>query len=109
MGRIDLTGAPLDWVGTGWLVAENVIVTNRHVAREFAERKGDGFAFKMGLTELMGGDLDFLQEIGRRSEIRFAGSANFCTLRERRKWPLTTVPPKPQYWRGIWWTFLLAY
>ena len=71
VGRIDLTGAPLDWVGTGWLVAENVIVTNRHVAREFAERKGDGFAFKMGLTELMGGDLDFLQEIDNPERLVF--------------------------------------
>jgi len=53
VGRIDLIGAQLDWVGTGWLVAENIIVTNRHVAREFAERKGDGFAFKTGLREQM--------------------------------------------------------
>ena len=71
VARIDLTGAPLDWVGTGWLVAENIIVTNRHVAREFAERKGDGFAFKMGLTELMGGDLDFLQEIDNPERLVF--------------------------------------
>ena len=71
VGRIDLTGAPLDWVGTGWLVAENIIVTNRHVAREFAERKGDGFAFKMGLTEQMGGDLDFLQEIDNPERLVF--------------------------------------
>ena len=55
VGRIDLVGAQLDWVGTGWLVAENIIVTNRHVAREFAERKGDGFAFKTGLREQMDG------------------------------------------------------
>ena len=71
VGRIDLTGAPLDWAGTGWLVAENIIVTNRHVAREFAERKGDGFAFKMGVTELMGGDLDFLQEIDNPERLVF--------------------------------------
>jgi endonuclease G, mitochondrial len=71
VGRIDLTGAPLDWVGTGWLVAENIIVTNRHVAREFAERKDDGFSFKMGLTELMGGDLDFLQEIDNPERLVF--------------------------------------
>jgi len=71
VGRIDLTGAPLEWVGTGWLVAENIIVTNRHVAREFAERKGDGFAFKMGLAELMGGDLDFLQEIDNPERLVF--------------------------------------
>ena len=36
VGRVDLRGAPLGFVGTGWLVAENVIVTNRHVANEFA-------------------------------------------------------------------------
>ena len=71
VGRIDLTGAQLDWVGTGWLVAENVIVTNRHVAREFAELKGDGFAFKMGLREQMSAELDFLQEINNPKELIF--------------------------------------
>ncbi|MGB7832831.1 MAG: DNA/RNA non-specific endonuclease [Xanthobacteraceae bacterium] len=71
VGRIDLTGAPLDWVGTGWLVAENIIVTNRHVAREFAERKGDGFAFKVGLTEPMSGQLDFVQEIDNPERLVF--------------------------------------
>src|SRR2546423_4498885 len=30
-GPIDLQGGRLDWVGTGWLLAENVLVTNRHV------------------------------------------------------------------------------
>ena len=71
VGRIDLVGAQLDWVGTGWLVAENIIVTNRHVAREFAERKGDGFAFKMGLREQMDGDVDFLQEIDNPNKLVF--------------------------------------
>ena len=42
VGRIDLTGGQLSWVGTGWLVAENVVVTNRHVAREFATPKATG-------------------------------------------------------------------
>jgi len=71
VGRIDLMGAQLDWVGTGWLVAENIIVTNRHVAREFAERKGDGFDFKMGLSEQMGADVDFLQEIDNPKKLIF--------------------------------------
>ncbi|MGC1857045.1 MAG: DNA/RNA non-specific endonuclease [Pseudolabrys sp.] len=62
VGRIDLTGARLDWVGTGWLVAENIIVTNRHVANEFAARS-EGFAFKMGLNGQISADVDFLQEI----------------------------------------------
>src|SRR5262247_2347880 len=68
---IDLIGAQLDWVGTGWLVAENIIVTNRHVAREFAERKGDGFAFKTGLREQMSADVDFLQEIDNPNKLVF--------------------------------------
>src|SRR5262249_19846448 len=71
VGRIDLIGAQLDWVGTGWLVAENIIVTNRHVAREFAERKGDGFDFKMGLSGRMGADVDFLQEIDNHKKLVF--------------------------------------
>ena len=71
VGRIDLIGAQLDWVGTGWLVAENIIVTNRHVAREFAERKGDGFAFKTGLRDQMGADVDFLQEIDNPEKFVF--------------------------------------
>lgn len=71
VGRIDLMGAQLDWVGTGWLVAENIIVTNRHVAREFAERKGDGFEFKTGLREQIGADVDFLQEIDNPKKLVF--------------------------------------
>ena len=39
VGRIDVTGLPdLPYVGTGWLVDKNTIVTNRHVAREFGRR-----------------------------------------------------------------------
>lgn len=63
VGRIDVAGAQLDWVGTGWLVADNIIVTNRHVANEFAVRKGEGFAFRMGLNGQMAADVDFLKEI----------------------------------------------
>jgi endonuclease G len=71
VGRIDLTGAPLDWVGTGWLVADNIIVTNRHVANEFAARKGDGFAFRMGLNGQISADVDFLQEIENPNRLVF--------------------------------------
>jgi len=71
VGRIDLTGAQLDWVGTGWLVADNIIVTNRHVANEFATRKGDGFAFRMGLNGQISADVDFLQEIENPNRLVF--------------------------------------
>ncbi|MFP3604671.1 DNA/RNA non-specific endonuclease [Paraburkholderia sp. SIMBA_053] len=63
VGRIDLKGGRLDWVGTGWLVAENVLVTNRHVAHEFATRRGEGFTFRVGQNGRISADVDFLQEI----------------------------------------------
>jgi endonuclease G len=71
VGRIDLQGARLDWIGTGWLVAENMLVTNRHVAREFATRKGDGYTFQTGLTGQMSAGIDFLQEIDNPATLVF--------------------------------------
>ncbi len=58
VGRINLRGGSLDWVGTGWLVAENIIVTNRHVAAHFAQHRGAGFTFLPGV----GAEVDFLKE-----------------------------------------------
>src|SRR5580658_2535921 len=71
IGRVDLRGAPLGFVGTAWLVAENVIVTNRHVASEFAMRRGDGFTFKVGTAGPMSSAVDFLQEIDNPAKLVF--------------------------------------
>ena len=72
VGRIDLRGAPLGFVGTGWLVAENVIVTNRHVAEEFATRRGEGFTFKTGPTGApMSSSVDFLEELDNPAKLVF--------------------------------------
>ena len=71
VGRIDLQGSRLDWVGTGWLIAENILVTNRHVAQEFAIRKGDGYAFRVGSNGQIGADIDFLQEIDNPATLVF--------------------------------------
>ena len=71
VGRIDLQGARLDWVGTGWLVAENILVTNRHVAREFVTRKAGGFTFQAGLNGPIGAGVDFLQEIENPARLVF--------------------------------------
>lgn len=47
VGRVDLTNHDNAWVGTGWVVAPDIVVTNRHVAREFAEaNKRGGYGFK---------------------------------------------------------------
>lgn len=70
-GRIELSGAELDWVGTGWLVREDIIVTNRHVAEEFAEHNGSGFVFKQGLDGAIKARVDFLEEIDNPDELVF--------------------------------------
>ena len=39
VGRIEISGHPQGkpWSGTGWVVADGLVITNRHVARDFAE------------------------------------------------------------------------
>lgn len=46
IGRIELRNHRLAWVGTGWVVAPRIVVTNRHVAEVFARGSGPGFAFR---------------------------------------------------------------
>jgi endonuclease G len=73
VGRIEVEGHSLAWLGTGWLVAPNVIVTNRHVAGEFGRRKGDGFVFKQAFAGgSMAASIDFLEEFGRTESATFA-------------------------------------
>ncbi|HYW17276.1 MAG TPA: DNA/RNA non-specific endonuclease [Allosphingosinicella sp.] len=70
VGRIELQGGDLEWVGTGWLVREDILVTNRHVAVEFARRNGEGFSFRDGHDGAMVAAVDFLQEIGSDDKSR---------------------------------------
>ncbi len=66
VGRIEVAHHPrLAWVGTGWLVADDVVVTNRHVANEFGRQSGSGFVFKMGTGRTMRASIDFLEEFDR--------------------------------------------
>jgi V8-like Glu-specific endopeptidase len=45
VGRIDLRQNSKPWVGTAWVVAPNIVVTNRHVAQAFASSSGGQFRF----------------------------------------------------------------
>ncbi len=66
VGRIELEHHPaFQWVGTGWLVAEGVVATNRHVAQEFGRLSGEKFVFKSSFGELLSARIDFLEEYGR--------------------------------------------
>ncbi len=51
VGRVELSNHPdYDYVGTAWLIEEDVMITNRHVAEVFARRQGDRVVF--GTTPL---------------------------------------------------------
>lgn len=67
IGRVEADNLPMapPYVGTGWLIDDGVIVTNRHVALEFAQRGGSGFRFKLGFnrSSAVTADIDFLEEI----------------------------------------------
>jgi endonuclease G len=73
-GRIEVRHHPtFDWIGTGWLVEEDIIVTNRHVAQEFGRRQGTRIAFRPGtLGRPMKPSVDFLEEFGRLRDRSFA-------------------------------------
>lgn len=68
IGRVNVMNHPsgLDYMGTGWVIDRGVIVTNRHVALEFADRGAQGITFSLGFDRKtpIGVSLDFLEEIG---------------------------------------------
>ncbi len=49
VGRVDVSNFPGEYVGTGWFVDENIVVTNRHVASLIARHDGRKFVFKLGV------------------------------------------------------------
>jgi endonuclease G len=63
VGRIEVENNPYySWLGTGWVIADDVIVTNRHVAREFARRSEQRFVFRSSFLGEMEARLDFREE-----------------------------------------------
>lgn len=71
-GRIDLRNHRLDWVGTGWMVAPDVVVTNRHVAQEFATRENGAFGFLQNFgAPPVRAAVDWRREHQRPEESRF--------------------------------------
>jgi len=73
IGRVELRGHPrYPWVGTGWLVAPRVIVTNRHVANTFGRYTGQGFRFRLDpIGRQIRARIDFYEEYERNHESEF--------------------------------------
>ena len=71
-GRIDVRNHRLDWVGTGWLVAPDIMITNRHVAGEFATGTDGAFAFRQNAGRPpVRASVDWRREYDRPEESRF--------------------------------------
>ena len=64
VGRIELINHPsFDWVGTGWVVAERIVATNRHVAELFAKRVENELVFRVSPSgQTMSALVDFKEE-----------------------------------------------
>lgn len=70
VGRVELRDPPLvGMVGTAWVIARGVAVTNRHVAEAFSRRRNGAFTFKKNVVgkELVP-DVDFLEEYRTNAE-----------------------------------------
>lgn len=71
VGRIEVTGHPagMNWVGTGFLVAKNIVMTNRHVAKEFCRMKtAKTWEFEPGMTAR----IDYNEQFGATKSAEFA-------------------------------------
>lgn len=74
VGRVEILNFQSDYIGTGWMITEDLLMTNRHVAKEFGKRIGQTFQFKQ--DSLAGGEMkvrvDFLREHDRTATAQFA-------------------------------------
>ena len=74
VGRIELSNHPrgFEWIGTGWLLHSNIVVTNRHVVDAFGHERNGGFVFRPGLEPgPMKAHIDFLEEFDRDESHEF--------------------------------------
>ncbi|NJK72886.1 MAG: trypsin-like peptidase domain-containing protein [Microcoleus sp. SU_5_6] len=73
VGRIEIANDPqgILFLGTGWLIKDDIIVTNRHIAREFAELKQGEFIFKTFRNETFEIEIDFREEYKTNSREEF--------------------------------------
>lgn len=74
VGRIELQNhvSGFDFVGTGWFVRDNIVVTNRHVASLFAGRDNGKLVFAPGLDGTpVRAMIDFIEEFGSSAAAEF--------------------------------------
>jgi endonuclease G len=68
VGRVEILDYRMDYVGTGWMIEEDVLITNRHVAELFGEKRGNLFSFRANAEgSLYKARVDFRREYQRSS------------------------------------------
>lgn len=74
VGRIErvTAGGQPAMVGTGWLIEKNVMVTNSHVAGQFARATSDQTSFQMTLTDEQSVRADLKREYSGTDELLIA-------------------------------------
>lgn len=83
VGRVEILDYRSDFVGSGWMIAEDTLITNRHVAELFAERNDKTFAFRTnGEGELYKARVDFKREHDRTATMQ-ASVLEILFLEER--------------------------
>ena len=66
VGRVEILDYQTDYVGTGWMIDEDLLITNRHVAELFGEKRGATFSFRANAEgTLFKARVDFLREYQR--------------------------------------------
>lgn len=74
VGRIEVRDHPsFNWLGTGWLITPDIIVTNRHIATDFSERKNNEYVYKhnnFSKREIQA-RVDFKEEYRQTNQIEF--------------------------------------
>lgn len=89
VGRVEVISHPrFEWLGTAWVVDERTLVTNRHVAAEFARKQGSGYAFiRNPFGEEVGVKVDFREE--------YKGEQSFEVRVEKVLYIADALPSQP--------------
>ncbi|MFD0894285.1 DNA/RNA non-specific endonuclease [Luteolibacter ambystomatis] len=68
VGRVEILNYRSDYVGTGWMIDEDILITNRHVASLFGQKSGGSFSFRASPSgRLYESRTDFLREYQRNA------------------------------------------
>ena len=81
VGRIDDPNAEQGFDGTGFLVGDDVILTNRHVLQEIASRENGSWKIRRGMAIDFGHEFRARKSVNRRKlkRVLFAGSKPILT------------------------------